>query len=169
MQLTFLIINSIAFEQFHCEPEVQSISHAGKTLEGFSKDFHSFSLCFYLLCSRAVTVSFFSPPVPLHIYHNCMLAGEDYGQQILPFDIYPPHNCGQRHLNSGFSGLLTRWAGTCYSAHPTWPPEPLFQGHQPGGQTQGQNMFCNLSPNDLVSLGTYFWVDCVVDNENTHT
>lgn len=58
MQLAFLIINVIAFKQFQCGPKVQSVNHTGKMLEGFSKIFHSFSLCFHLLCSRTVTLSF---------------------------------------------------------------------------------------------------------------
>lgn len=30
---------------------------------------------------------------------------------------------------------------------------------------QRQNMCCNISPNDLVSLGAYFWVDYTVDKK----
>lgn len=78
------------------------------------------------------------------------------------------HHCGQTQPNSRVAGPPSPWVDTCKSAQTTWPPRTPFP-KRPARSTQGQTLYYNLSTDDLIFLGTCFWVDYSVDNKNTQT
>lgn len=169
MQLAFLIINRIAFKQFHCEPKYRVQVIQEKSYKDFwrsSTPFHTLFICHVpglLFCLFSPLLSQSTSQSQLHV-NRWRLWSTDAAFWHLPtspmwsntaeFWVFWAAEPVGRHVPLSTANLASR---TC------------FPGHQPGGHMQGQNMFCNLSPDDLVSLGTYFWVDYAVDNKNTHT
>lgn len=158
MQLAFLIINRITFQQFHCEPKVQSINHTGKKWEGFFEDLPlpfnlflsaMFQECYYVFFLPSVTISC------QQVINSCCL-----------LTFIHPTTVGK---HSWILGFLGHWPGgqACATQH----SQPGLQNSFSNDASQEdtcRDRTCSATSLQM-TLGTYFWVDYAVDNKSTHT